>query len=88
MDIFLEVVQFMIDRDDVPNVQVSIVQKLDNIISIQWIMVLVSLKLIRWKVIYPFDSALQLLNNRGEKVPLNYGQIWRGLLIKPLRDLN
>ena len=57
----------MIDRDNVPNVQVSIVQKLDNIISIQWIMVLVSLKLIRWKVIYPFDSALQLLNNRANR---------------------
>jgi len=78
----------MIDRDNVPNVQVSIVQKLDNAISIQWIMLLVSLILIRWKVIYPFDSALQLLNNRGEKFPLSYGQIWRGLLFKLLRDLN
>ena len=78
----------MIDRDIVPNVQVSIIQKLDNAISIQWIMLLVSLILIRWKVIYPFDSALQLLNNRGERFPLNYGQIWRGLLIKLLRDLN
>ena len=37
----------MIDRDNVPNVQVSIVQKLDNAISIQWIMLLVSLILIR-----------------------------------------
>ena len=33
----------MIDRDNVPNVQVSIVQKLDNAIFIQWIMLLVSL---------------------------------------------
>ena len=65
----------MIDRDNVPNVQVSIVQKLDNAISIQWIMLSVSLIVNRWKVIYPFDSALQLLNNRGEKFPLlrNYG---------------
>ena len=68
----------MIDCDNVPSVQVSIVKKLDNAISIQWIMLLVSLIVIRWKVIYPFDSALELLNNRGEKF----------LLIKLLRDLN
>ena len=80
----------MIDRDNVPNVQVSIVQKLDNAISIQWIILLVSLVLIRWKVSYLFDSALQLLNNRGEKFPSlrNYSQIRRGLLIKLLRYLN
>ena len=29
---------------------------------------LVSLKLIRWIVIYPVGSAIQLLNNRGQKI--------------------
>ena len=34
-------------------------------ISIQWIAQLVSQILIRWIVIYPVDSAIQRLNNRG-----------------------
>ena len=68
----------MIDRDNVPNVhQVSIVQKLDNAISIQWIMILVSLVLIRWKVIYPFDSALDpTFEQPGRKVPF---KLWSDL---------
>ena len=74
---------FMIDRANVPNVQVSIVQKLDNAVSIQWIMLLVSLILIRWKVIYPFHSALQLLNNRGEKFPLNMVRSGEDCLLPP-----
>ena len=36
-----------------------------EIISIQWIVQLVSLILIHWIVIYPLDSAIQLLNNQG-----------------------
>ena len=35
-------------------------------IFIQWIIQLVSLKLIHWIVIYPVDSAIQRLNNRGQ----------------------
>ena len=35
-------------------------------ISIQWITQLVSLTLIYWIVIYPGDSAIQLLNNWGQ----------------------
>ena len=31
-------------------------------------MILVSLTLIRWIVIYPVDSAIQRLNNRGQEV--------------------
>jgi len=34
-------------------------------ISIQWITQLVSLTLIHWIVIYPMDSAIQLLNKWG-----------------------
>ena len=34
-------------------------------VVIQWIAQLVSLILIRWIVIYPVDSAIQRLNNRG-----------------------
>ena len=47
----------------------AVVQTLDSAInrikSIQWIAQLVSLILIRWIVIYPVDSAIQRLNNRG-----------------------
>ena len=48
-----------------------VVQKVDNPIHqinnyhILWIVQLVSLVLIRWIVIYPVDSAIQLLNNWG-----------------------
>jgi len=35
-------------------------------ITIQWITQLVSLTLIHWMVIYPVDSATQLLNNQGQ----------------------
>jgi len=38
-----------------------VVQKLDS--AIQWIMQLVSLTFIHWIVIYPVDSAIQLLKN-------------------------
>ena len=34
-------------------------------ISIQWILQLVSSIVIRWIAIYPVDSAIQRLNNRG-----------------------
>ena len=42
------------------------VQKVDS--AIQWIVQLVSLILIHWIVIYPMDSAIQLLNNWGLEV--------------------
>ena len=32
----------------------------------QWMMQLVSLILIQWIVIYPLNSAIQLLNNLGQ----------------------
>ena len=35
-------------------------------ITIQWIVQLVFVILIRWIAIYPVDSAIQLLNNRGQ----------------------
>ena len=35
-------------------------------ISLQWITQLVFLILIRWIVLYPMDSAIQRLNNRGQ----------------------
>ena len=37
-----------------------------NLISIQWITQLVPLTLIYWIVIYPVDSAIQLLNDWGQ----------------------
>ena len=40
-----------------------VVQKVDS--TIHWIAQLVSLTLIHWIVIYPVDSAIQLLNNWG-----------------------
>ena len=42
------------------------VQKVDS--AIQWIIQLVYLILIYWIVIYPMDSAIQLLNNWGLEV--------------------
>ena len=42
------------------------VQKVDS--AIQWIVQLVSLILVHWIVIYPMDSAIQLLNNWGLEV--------------------
>ena len=42
------------------------VQKVDS--AIQWIIQSVSLLLIHWIVIYPMDSAIQLLNNWGLEV--------------------
>ena len=50
--------------------QAPVVKKVDSaiqwIISIQWITQLVSLILICWIAIYPVDSAIQVLNNRGQ----------------------
>ena len=43
-----------------------VVQKVDN--AIQWIVQSVSLILIRWILIYPMDSAIRRLNNRGQEV--------------------
>ena len=45
--------------------QASVVQKVDS--TIHWIAQLVSLTLIRWIVIYPVDSVIQLLKNWGLK---------------------
>ena len=46
--------------------QAPVVQTLDSAIHrIQWITQLVFLILIHWIVIYPVDSAIQRLNNRG-----------------------
>ena len=42
-----------------------VVQKVDN--TIHWIAQLVSLILVQWIVIYPVNSAIQLLNNWGLK---------------------
>ena len=42
---------------------VSVVQKVDS--AIHWTAQLVSLVLIDWMVIYPVESAIQLLNNWG-----------------------
>ena len=38
-----------------------------GLISVQWIMQLVSLILIRWIVIYLVDSPIRRLNNRGQQ---------------------
>ena len=46
-----------------PILLVPVVQKVDS--TIHWIAQLVSLTLIHWIVIYPVDSAIQLLNNWG-----------------------
>ena len=43
-----------------------VVQKVDN--AIQWIVQSVFLILIRWILIYPMDSAIRRLNNRGQEV--------------------
>ena len=43
--------------------QAPVVQTLDS--AIQWIVQSVFLILIRWIVIFPMDSAIQRLNNRG-----------------------
>ena len=48
----------------------AVVQKSDN--TIHWRVQFVSLTLIHWIVIYLLDSAIQLLNNRGQKY------IWQG----------
>ena len=40
--------------------------------SIHWIVQLVSLILIHWIVIYPVDSAIQLLNNWGQAPVVHY----------------
>ena len=52
-------------------------------ITIHWITQLVSLILIRWIVIYPVDSSIQSLNNRGElpesgrtKMSVSHYRIW------------
>ena len=42
---------------------VSVVQKVDR--TIHWITQLVLIVFIRWIGIYPLDSAILLLNNRG-----------------------
>ena len=44
-------------------------------ISIQWILQLVSPIVIPWIMIYPVDSAIQHLNNRGLKANLNGSEI-------------
>ena len=46
-----------------PILLVPVVQKVDS--TIHWIAQLVFLTLIHWIVIYPVDSAIQLLNNWG-----------------------
>ena len=45
-------------------------------ISIQWIAQLVSLILIHWIVIYPVDSVVQPLNNRGQICSQNWAIIF------------
>ena len=47
----------------------------DGSIFIQWIVQLVSQILIHWIVIYPVDSAIQRLNNRGQKVLWTTGML-------------
>ena len=44
--------------------QAPVVQKVDGVIH--WIAQLVSLRLIQWIAMYPMDSAIHLLNNRGQ----------------------
>ena len=44
--------------------QVSVVRKVDN--AIRWIAWFVLSTLIRWIAIYPVDSVIQPLNNRGQ----------------------
>ena len=54
-----------------------VVQKVDNAIHQinHYPVDSASLTLIRWTVIYPVDSAIQLLNNWGQKcTTLNYRQ--------------
>ena len=43
----------------------SAIQRI-NLYIIQWIGQLVSLIFIHWTVIYPVDSAIRRLNNRGQ----------------------
>ena len=46
----------------------------------QWIMQLAFVLLIRWIVIYPVDSPIQLLNNRG--LENNWVQLWNVICTK------
>ena len=55
-----------------PN-QARVVQTLNSTITIQWITQLFPAILIHWIVIYPVDSAIQLLNNLGQRLSFVYG---------------
>ena len=53
---------------------VSVVRKVDS--AIHWMAQLVSIILIRWIVIYPVDSAIQRLNNRGLESIIREMTVW------------
>ena len=53
---------------------VSVVRKVDS--AIHWMAQLVSLILIRWIVIYPVNSAIQRLNNRGLESIIREMTVW------------
>ena len=62
-----------------PN-QARVVQMLNSAITIQWITqyyvihwIVSRNLLICWIVIYPVDSAIQLLNNQGQRFSFFYG---------------
>ena len=53
---------------------VSVVRKVDS--AIHWMAQLVSLILIRWIVIYPVNSAIRRLNNRGLESIIREMTVW------------
>ena len=53
---------------------VSVVRKVDS--AIHWMAQLVSLILIRWIVIYPVNSAIRRLNNRGLEFIIREMTVW------------
>ena len=53
---------------------VSVVRKVES--AIHWMAQLVSLILIRWIVIYPVNSAIQRLNNRGLESIIREMTVW------------
>ena len=52
-------------KRDAEVIQAPVVQKVNNAISIHWIVQLVSGIVIRWIVIYPLDSAIQFFEQPG-----------------------
>ena len=70
----LSVIPVIPDIPGIPVVLGSVVRNMDalsiKLISIQWMAELVFLTIIHWIVIYPVDSAIQLLNNKGMAIKI------------------